>query len=151
MTAALLSMDSTLRSNLSVGMPLDLAVIRKDAFTIEPLVRINEEDESFRELSGAWSNALRDSFGQMNGIVPPSWRAGEHEQTLLPLGGFMAPPPTATPAPVAAAAEEPPADAAETLAPQPGGQSQGFAPFAAADGVEGGVEDGAPDPTGSGA
>lgn len=87
-TAALLSMDSTLRSNLSVGMPLDLAVIRKDSFEFEPLVRIEEDDETFRELSQGWSHALREAFVKMGGITPPAWRAEEHEQTVLPLSGY---------------------------------------------------------------
>jgi putative proteasome-type protease len=90
-TAALLSMDSTLRSNLSVGMPLDLAVIRRDAYTFEPLVRIEEEDESFREISSAWSNALREGFVNIGGIVPAAWRAEDVEQTLLPLSVPAAP------------------------------------------------------------
>lgn len=90
-TAALLSMDSTLRSNLSVGMPLDLAVIRRDAYTFEPLVRIEEDDESFREISSAWSVALREGFVNIGGIVPAAWRAEDVEQTLLPLSAPTAP------------------------------------------------------------
>ncbi|QPH53550.1 peptidase [Pontivivens ytuae] len=64
-TAALLSMDSTLRSNLSVGMPLDLAVMRKDGIGFEQLRRIEEGDETFSQLSEAWSAALRGAFDQM--------------------------------------------------------------------------------------
>lgn len=60
--AVLLSMDSTLRSNLSVGMPLDLAVIEKDACAITARRRILEGDTDFMEMSAAWSAALRDSF-----------------------------------------------------------------------------------------
>lgn len=60
--AVLLSMDSTLRSNLSVGMPLDLAIIEKDALQISSRRRIPEGDPEFMEMSEAWSNALRDSF-----------------------------------------------------------------------------------------
>ncbi|TWI35693.1 proteasome-type protease [Paracoccus sulfuroxidans] len=63
--AALLSMDSTLRSNLSVGMPLDLAVIEKDALQISFNRRIPEDDPKFREMSVAWSEALRESFIKM--------------------------------------------------------------------------------------
>ncbi|GLK66074.1 peptidase [Paracoccus kondratievae] len=59
--AALLSMDSTLRSNLSVGMPLDLAVIRKDDCRVSHR-RIAEGDPAFMAMSAAWSAALRDSF-----------------------------------------------------------------------------------------
>jgi putative proteasome-type protease len=60
--AVLLSMDSTLRSNLSVGMPLDLAVIAKDALAVTERRRIEDRDEDFREMSAAWSNALREAF-----------------------------------------------------------------------------------------
>ncbi|WP_425052074.1 peptidase [Psychromarinibacter sp. S121] len=60
--AVLLSMDSTLRSNLSVGMPLDLAVIEKDDCRVSSYRRIEAQDEGFQEMSNAWSQALRDSF-----------------------------------------------------------------------------------------
>ncbi len=60
--AVLLSMDSTLRSNLSVGMPLDLAVMGSDAMRVTMARRIEAGDADFRTMSEAWSNALRDSF-----------------------------------------------------------------------------------------
>ncbi|MCL4065562.1 proteasome-type protease [Pseudomonas sp. GX19020] len=63
--AVLLSMDSTLRSNLSVGMPLDLAVIEKDALRVTSRRRIEAGDEGFRAMSEAWSNALRDGFSRI--------------------------------------------------------------------------------------
>ena len=63
--AVLLSMDSTLRSNLSVGMPLDLAVIEKDACRVTLRRRIEAGDEGFRAMSEAWSAALRDSFSKV--------------------------------------------------------------------------------------
>jgi putative proteasome-type protease len=63
--AVLLSMDSTLRSNLSVGMPLDLCVIHSDECRIGTLRRIEAGDESFRAMSEAWSRALRDGFTQI--------------------------------------------------------------------------------------
>ncbi len=63
--AVLLSMDSTLRSNLSVGMPLDLAVIERDACRVTQKRRIEAGDEAFRAMSEAWSNALRDGFSRI--------------------------------------------------------------------------------------
>lgn len=63
--AVLLSMDSTLRSNLSVGMPLDLCIIRKDALQISSKRRIEAGDPAFRAMSEAWSRALRDGFAQI--------------------------------------------------------------------------------------
>lgn len=60
--AVLLSMDSTLRSNLSVGMPLDLMVIEKDACKVGSQRRIDAGDPDFAAMSDAWSQALRDGF-----------------------------------------------------------------------------------------
>ncbi len=63
--AVLLSMDSTLRSNLSVGMPLDLAVIGRDAMRVTMRRRIEAGDPQFRAMSEGWSNALRDGFSRI--------------------------------------------------------------------------------------
>jgi putative proteasome-type protease len=63
--AVLLSMDSTLRSNLSVGMPLDLAVVEKDACKVTLKRRIEAGDPAFRAMSEAWSTALRDGFARI--------------------------------------------------------------------------------------
>jgi putative proteasome-type protease len=63
--AVLLSMDSTLRSNLSVGMPLDLCVIEKDACRVTEKRRIEAGDPAFRAMSEAWSAALRDGFARI--------------------------------------------------------------------------------------
>ncbi len=62
---ALLSMDSTLRSNLSVGMPLDLVVIEKDQCRVGVRRRIEAGDPQFKAMSEAWSKALRDGFTQI--------------------------------------------------------------------------------------
>jgi putative proteasome-type protease len=64
--AVLLSMDSTLRSNLSVGMPLDLVVIEKDACRVSFKRRIDANDVGFREMSEAWSVALREGFSRIS-------------------------------------------------------------------------------------
>ncbi|MBA3909273.1 MAG: peptidase [Rhodobacter sp.] len=63
--AVLLSMDSTLRSNLSVGMPLDLAVIERDACQVTEKRRIEAGDDAFRQMSEAWSSALREGFSRI--------------------------------------------------------------------------------------
>jgi putative proteasome-type protease len=58
----LISMDSTLRSNLSVGMPLDLAVLRTGEMEICTRRRITEEDGYYRTIRDGWSQALRDAY-----------------------------------------------------------------------------------------
>ena len=64
--AVLLSMDSTLRSNLSVGMPLDLCVIERDQCRVSQQTRIEAGDEVFGAMSRAWSNALREAFQKID-------------------------------------------------------------------------------------
>ena len=64
--AVLLSMDSTLRSNLSVGMPLDLCVIERDTCRVTHKRRIEAGDPQFRAMSEAWSVALREGFSQIS-------------------------------------------------------------------------------------
>ena len=58
-------MDSTLRSNLSVGMPLDLVTIRRNGFRVESQERIEAGDAEFVAMSAAWSEALRDGFSSL--------------------------------------------------------------------------------------
>ncbi|OTG67885.1 peptidase [Acinetobacter sp. ANC 4470] len=55
----LISFDSTLRSNVSVGMPLDTIVYKKDSLHIPNGKRIYEDDPYFRHLSKQWSDTLR--------------------------------------------------------------------------------------------
>jgi len=60
--AVLLSMDSTMRSNLSVGLPLDLLVVERDACRVAEARRIEAGDQQFKAMSEAWSAGLRDAF-----------------------------------------------------------------------------------------
>ena len=61
----LISFDSTLRSNLSVGMPIDMLIYRTDTFEIGEQRRIEAEDSYFRTLSEGWSKALRTAFANI--------------------------------------------------------------------------------------
>ncbi len=63
--AALVSMDSTMRSNLSVGMPLDLSIIERDQCRFSVQRRIEVGDQAFSGLSRAWSDALRSGFATL--------------------------------------------------------------------------------------
>jgi putative proteasome-type protease len=56
---ALISMDSTMRSNLSVGLPIDILVLRRDAFETELVHRIEANEPYFHDLRERWSGALR--------------------------------------------------------------------------------------------
>ncbi|WP_298820265.1 proteasome-type protease [uncultured Roseibium sp.] len=62
----LLSFDSTLRSNLSVGMPIDMLLYNTDTFSTERQVRIEQNDPYFRKLSQSWSDKLREAFSDID-------------------------------------------------------------------------------------
>ncbi|MFH6785728.1 peptidase [Methylobacterium sp. MA0201] len=55
----LVSMDSTMRSNLGVGLPIDLTVIRRNTCDTEVLHRIEAGEPYFHDLRERWSAALR--------------------------------------------------------------------------------------------
>ncbi|MGQ4274233.1 peptidase [Terrihabitans sp. B22-R8] len=55
----LISMDSTLQSNLSVGLPVDIVVMRRDQLRAAVSCRITDHDDYFRDLRERWSSALR--------------------------------------------------------------------------------------------
>jgi len=55
----LISMDSTMRSNLGVGLPIDILVVRRDTCTAEVNYRIEPGEPYFQDLRERWSGALR--------------------------------------------------------------------------------------------
>ncbi|MBG1232612.1 proteasome-type protease [Aestuariivirga litoralis] len=58
----LISFDSTLRSNLSVGLPIDMLTYENGSLKFEHVKRIGQDDPYFRMVSGEWSKALRVAF-----------------------------------------------------------------------------------------
>jgi putative proteasome-type protease len=58
----IVSFDSTLKSNLSVGLPLDLLFYEKDGFKVGLKKRIAQDDPYYRTVSDGWSNALKQAF-----------------------------------------------------------------------------------------
>ena len=76
---ALVSMDSTLKSNLSVGLPLDLAVYEADRYTCDRIVCIEENNPYMRMLRSSWGERLRQVF---DGLEDPVW---DGAQTQVPL------------------------------------------------------------------
>ncbi len=61
----LLSFDSTLRSNLSVGMPIDILIYERDSLEVRREKRIGQDDAYMKNLSSAWSDALRQAFANI--------------------------------------------------------------------------------------
>ena len=57
-----ISFDSTIRSNLSVGMPLDMTFYERDSLSLGYRARLEQDDPYYKEVSERWSEALRDTF-----------------------------------------------------------------------------------------
>jgi putative proteasome-type protease len=58
----LVSFDSTVKSNLSVGLPFDLQVYPSDSFSQGKTLRIDDNDHVYRAISQGWGDALKDAF-----------------------------------------------------------------------------------------
>jgi putative proteasome-type protease len=67
---ALISMDSTIRSNLSVGLPLDLVMIKRDRYETARHMSVEADNEYFRGIRNRWSEALREAFAE---LPDPDW------------------------------------------------------------------------------
>ena len=67
---ALISMDSTLRSNVSVGLPLDLLVYEADSLAVTRFVTLDEKNAYFQMIRNTWGQQLKAIF---EGIDAPEW------------------------------------------------------------------------------
>jgi putative proteasome-type protease len=63
--AALVSMDSTIRSHLSVGLPLDLVITKRDQFGVARHISIDADNAYFASIRKRWSEALREVFSHL--------------------------------------------------------------------------------------
>ncbi|NBY28513.1 MAG: peptidase [Betaproteobacteria bacterium] len=85
---ALVSMDSTLKSNLSVGLPLDMVVYEADRFQTDKVVCLDENNPYFRMLHDSWGLKLREVF---DSIEDPMWNGEVTEVPLLVQSGRSLP------------------------------------------------------------
>lgn len=70
MCCALISIDSTLRSNLSVGLPLDTLLYSSGSLSSAGQHRITESDPYFNTIRKAWSEGLQSTFLQLPPFTP---------------------------------------------------------------------------------
>ena len=76
---ALVSMDSTIKSNLSVGMPLDLVVYEADTFKTDKIVCIDQDNPYYQMMHNSWGKKLRQVF---DSIEDPVWDDAHTETPL---------------------------------------------------------------------
>jgi putative proteasome-type protease len=77
---ALVSMDSTMKSNLSVGPPLDLVVYEANSFRSDKIVCIDSQNPYFRMLHSGWGQKLREVF---DSLEDPVWDDSHAENPLI--------------------------------------------------------------------
>lgn len=66
----LVSFDSTIKSNLSVGLPIDMQLYRTDSLVAGSRQRFHADDPYYSTISGGWSAALREAFEKLPPFVP---------------------------------------------------------------------------------
>jgi putative proteasome-type protease len=76
----LVSMDSTLKSNLSVGLPLDMAVYEAGQLQSDKITCIDENNPYFRMVHSTWGQKLREVF---DSIEDPTWDGSHTEVPLI--------------------------------------------------------------------
>ena len=77
---ALVSMDSTLKSNLSVGLPLDMVVYQAGSLQTDRIMCIDEHNPYFQMLRTSWGDKLRQMF---DSIEDPMWNGGATDIPLM--------------------------------------------------------------------
>ena len=83
---ALVSMDSTLKSNLSVGLPLDLLVYREGDLRSDQVVCIDDGNPYFQMIRNTWGQRLREVF---DSLEDPYWDGGDTRYPLrVPSGRY---------------------------------------------------------------
>lgn len=65
----MVSFDSTIKANLSVGLPLDFQVYPRDSFTAQDQIRIETDNPYYTSISEVWGEALRDALTQLPGYT----------------------------------------------------------------------------------
>jgi putative proteasome-type protease len=75
----LVSIDSTLKSNISVGLPIDLVVYEAGALTCNQMICIDEANPYFAMIRESWGQRLRDAF---EGIDNPVWGPSDARHPL---------------------------------------------------------------------
>ncbi len=101
---ALISMDSTLKSNISVGFPLDLLVYETDSLSVNRFVTIDEKNQYFQMIRSTWGKQLKAVF---EGIADPVWNATDDTTSNVLSSAYQANQPVRILPPAAIASGEP--------------------------------------------
>ena len=76
---ALVSIDSTMRSNLTVGPPIELYLYPRNTLTKGRYLQLDQDDDFWRELSNSWSIGLNRALGE---LPPFSWEQADQPPSI---------------------------------------------------------------------
>lgn len=112
---ALISMDSTLRSNISVGLPLDLLVYESGKLAVTRFVTIDEHNQYFQMIRNTWGHQLKSVF---EGLANPVWNAAPEAAANVLHAASASGKPLRAPAPAGGSAPSGAGAPLQTLAQQ---------------------------------
>ncbi len=78
--AALVSMDSTIRSNVTVGPPIELLIYQHDTLSLDPICKLDEDSPYLREIKRSWDFLLKEAFRQ---LPPIAWSKAREPKTVM--------------------------------------------------------------------
>ncbi|MEM7342060.1 MAG: 20S proteasome subunit A/B [Actinomycetota bacterium] len=73
---ALVSLDATVKSNATVGMPFDVSLYRRDGFTLASSQRFERDSPAYQHINNTWSKALTTTLAQLHNEPIPDWYLG---------------------------------------------------------------------------
>ena len=111
----LVSMDSTLRSNLSVGLPLDLLCYEVDSLRVTRFVTVTRDNEYYQMVSRSWGQRLKQAFVE---LPNPTWGAAGESQPVRATPPGPQAVAKASASSVQAFGEEPPASSSSPAGPK---------------------------------
>ena len=76
---ALVSMDSTMQSNVTVGPPVEMLLYEKDSLSLNHYMRLDEDHPYLRELRTSWADNIRSAFDSLPRF---NWEAAGSDVTL---------------------------------------------------------------------
>jgi len=84
---ALVSINSTIRSNLSVGAPIELLILQRDMIDMPYRIKLNEDDPYYRELTEKWGVGLQHA---LDGLPRIPWQPNDASELIhTPMPGEM--------------------------------------------------------------
>lgn len=86
---ALVSMDSTMRSNLTVGPPIEVLLYDNNGFNLTNYYRLGDDNDFLRELKKSWDNELKAAFHRLPSLAASDkWLGSKNDVPVFETPGY---------------------------------------------------------------